>query len=558
MNAENLHELIRMINSEFVKHTFCEHCGSSDARAIFTDGHSFCFACKRMIKADDESEQESVATTKRAKPLLPTSYGPLKSRGISEETCKKFRYGYGTDKDGNRVHLANYADSRGELVAQKMRRKGKKFSFIGNSKASVLFGQQAWAGGGRRIVVTEGEIDALSVAEVMRGWPVVSIQHGATGAKKDLKQQIEYLESFEEIVICFDSDDPGQKAALECAELFTPGKCKIAALPLKDASEMLMAGRGEELRKTILFNSRVFRPDGIINGDDPSIREFCLNFQTSSDAHYPWTQFDKALYGIRLGELVTLTSGTGMGKSTISREIAYHLAVSLNQRVGLVALEESKGRQGLAMMSIAANKRLHLEQTDMSQEEKEALFKASIANGNFVLYDHWGSMEADNLLSKIRYMIKGCGCRWIVLDHLSIVVSGLAGDDERKNLDQLMTRLRALVEETNCGMFVISHLSRKHDGKSHEEGAPISLRDLRGSHSIVQLSDIVLGFERNQQDEEGKNRIRVRKLKDRYSGQTGVVGELEYDEDTGRVVEPCDFSTETQRVNNKGETCNDF
>ena len=530
--------------SEFIRHVPCDECGSSDAGSIYSDGHFYCHKCGLMKPSEDD---ESVTIPSKPTDLIPTQYGPMKSRGISEETCRKFQYGYGKNKAGATVHLANYADARGHIVAQKSRDSKKNFHFLGKPKEAVLFGQQLWAGGGKTVVITEGEIDALSVAEVRKGWPVVSIQNGAGGAKKSLQKQLEWLESFQEIILCFDTDKPGVDAANECAELFTPGKCKIVTLPLKDANEMLMAGRREELQKAIMFNAKVYRPDGIINGDDPSIKDFILHFQTHSDASYPWAELDKAMFGIRLGELVTLTSGTGMGKTTISREIAYHLGVNLNDRVGIVGLEENVKRTGLHMVSIAANQRLHLVQSELTAEEKEELFKKSVGNGNFVLYDHWGSLQADNLLAKIRYMIKGCGCRWIILDHLSIVVSGLEGDDERKNLDQLMTKLRAMVEETNCGMFVISHLSRKQDGKSHEEGAPISLRDLRGSHSIVQLSDIVLGFERNQQDDESKNRIRVRKLKDRYSGQTGIIGELEYDDDTGRVVEPGDFFSEPQR-----------
>lgn len=495
----------------------------------------------------EESGEASPTTSKKNPDLIPTDYGPLKSRNIGEETCRKFRYGCGRDKHGKQVHVANYANASGRTVAQKLRGKDKTFSFIGNAKAAVLFGQQLWSGGGKKVVITEGEIDALSVAEIMPNWPVVSIQNGASGAKKSLQKQLEWLESFQEIILCFDMDEPGQDAAKDCAELFTPGKCKIVQLPLKDANDMLMAGRRDELFKAINFNAKVYRPDGIICGNDPSIREFVMNFQTHSDAHYPWPDLNRTMFGMRLGELVTHTAGTGVGKSTICREIAYHLGVSLGQKVGIIALEESVKRVGLFMVSIAASQRLHLNESTLTPEEKDKLFEQSVGNGNFFLYDHWGSTQAENLLAKIRYLVKGCGCQWIILDHLSIVVSGLEGDDERKNLDHLMTKLRALVEETGCGMHVISHLSRKHDGKSHEEGAPISLRDLRGSHSIVQLSDIVLGYERNQQDEKAGNRIRVRKLKDRYSGKTGVVGELEYDEESGRVVEPGDFKIEEKK-----------
>ena len=483
----------------------------------------------------------------------------LLKRRISENTCRKFNYTVSKELKKGPVHVANYFTKDKQLVAQHIRGEGKQFRWRGDAEKAGLFGQHAWASGQKRIVITEGELDAMSLSEAMgNSWPVVSVPNGADSAKKYLAQALEWLESFGEIVLCFDNDKPGMKAANECAELFTPGKCKIATLPLKDASDMWVAGRGKELTTAVMFQAQVFRPDGIICGTDAKVREHVINFKPHSDAAYPWPHLNESIHGMRLGELVTHTAGTGIGKSTICREIAYHLGVTLGQKVGIVSLEESVGRYGLLLTSIAANQRLHLSGADLTPEDRERFYRESVGNGNFFLYDHWGSLAADNLMSRIRYMIKGCGCRWIILDHLSIVVSGMDdGDNERKTLDKLMTDLRSLCEETGAGLHVISHLSRRHDGKSHEEGAQISLRDLRGSHSIVQLSDIVLGYERNQQDAEKSNQIVVRRLKDRYTGETGKSGLLEYNRDTGRVEE-VDEATEVFEKEEPGGSEKDF
>lgn len=94
-----------------------------------------------------------------------------------------------------------------------------------------------------------------------------------------------------------------------------------------------------------------------------------------------------------------------------------------------------------------------------------------------------------------------------------------------------MTKLRSLVEETGVGMLVVSHL-RRTDGTPAEEGGALSLSHLRGSQAISQLSDAVWGLERNQQDEGvKKNLVRVRILKNRYSGDTGIAGYLAYDKE---------------------------
>lgn len=138
-------------------------------------------------------------------------------------------------------------------------------------------------------------------------------------------------------------------------------------------------------------------------------------------------------------------------------------------------------------------------------------------------------------------MNKALGCKWIFLDHVSIVVSGQDGD-ERKMIDILMTKLRSLVEETQVGMLLVSHLKRP-EGRGFEEGREITLGHLRGSAGLGQLSDMVIGIERNQQDQDTKNVSTVRILKNRFSGETGVACSLTYNLSTSRMLEtePMDF-----------------
>jgi twinkle protein len=544
-----------MMGSTFVKHVPCPQCTSSDGGAVYTDGHIYCYVCGYYKTGHNRSSPSSLLGTyseeaengsePQGRPKVsPSSKGftpivgeprALTKRKISEATCRKYSYTV-----GNGCQLANYHDPQtGQLIAQHIRTNPKGFKWKGKATEVGLFGRRLWAPGGKRIIITEGEIDAMTVSEALHNtWPVVSVPNGAQGAKKTILKELDYLESFEEVVFCFDSDEPGRKAARECAAALTPGKAKIASLPLKDPNDMWVQGRIKEMLQAILYQAQPYRPDGIIPGTDPKVHDFVVNFIPHADASYPWPMFSKKIYGMRQGELVTHTAGTGIGKSTFCKEIAYHLGVTLGHKVGIVALEESVGRYALALMSIAANRRLHLSDDGVSKEDKEKYYLTSAGNGNFQFYDHFGSLASSNLLSQIRFLIKGYNCKWIILDHLSIVVSGMdESDNERKTLDKLMTDLRSICEETGAGMHVISHLSRRRDGKSHEEGARISLRDLRGSHAIVQLSDIVLGYERDQQDEAHSNRTLVRRLKDRYTGETGCSGVLLYDSETGRVLE---------------------
>ena len=227
-----------------------------------------------------------------------------------------------------------------------------------------------------------------------------------------------------------------------------------------------------------------------------------------------------------------------MGKSTLLRELEFYFGVERREICGIVALEESTRKTGLELMSLYLNRRIMLDPSSTDEAGRKEAFEATVGNGKFYLYDHFGSLDSSNLLSKLRYMIVSLGCKRIFLDHISIVVSGMDSDEdggERKAIDKLMTNLRSLVEETQCTMFVVSHLKRP-EKKGHEEGGHVSLSQLRGSGSIAQLADMVIGLERNQQGE-NPNVLTIRVLKNRFSGDTGVSGYLSYNPDTGRLVD---------------------
>jgi len=453
----------------------------------------------------------------------------LSARGISEDTCRLFGVRVGEFK-GKKVHFYPYYRDN-QVVACKVRGADKSFNFIGDASKPPLFGQNLWAKG-KKVIVTEGEIDALTVSQVQGNkWPVVSVPNGAQGAKKSLQKALEWFEGFEEVVLMFDMDEPGQKAAQECAELFAPGKCKIASLPMKDPNECLQAGKSEAIIQA-MWNAKPYRPDGIISGQE--LWEEVSKEETVQSVPYPWLALNEKTQGLRKGELVTLTAGSGIGKSSVVRELTYHL-LQQGETVGMLMLEENPKRSALGLMGIHMDKPLHLSREGVNDEQLRQAFAATIGSGRCYLYNHFGSTAIDNLVSRVRYLARGCGCSWIVLDHLSIVVSGLGDGDERRLIDNAMTTLRTLVEETGVGMVLVSHLKRP-EGKGHEEGASTSLSQLRGSHAIAQLSDIVIGLERNQQGDD-PNQTVLRVLKNRFSGETGVAGQLYYNRNTGRLSE---------------------
>lgn len=534
--------------STFLYHESCPKCGSSDACGVFSDGHRFCYSCNTYFRPDGSVKSEGVRVSKDCIPLGELEEVSLTKRCISKDTCSKFKY-FSTVYKGKPCQVACYYDDSGNLVGQKLRFPDKSFAVLG-SISNRLYGSQLWASG-KKIVITEGEIDCLTVSQLQGNkWPVVSIPNGAQGAKKAIEANLEYLENFEEVILMFDMDDPGRKASEECAKILPAGKAYIANLPCKDPNECLSEGKGPEVLQAV-WNAKPYRPDGIVSGTD--LYEKCVTDidDLKDSVEYPWVALQNKTKGVRHGELYVFTSGSGMGKSTILRELEYYFGVQRGELCGIVALEESTRKTGMELMSIHLNKRLILDPEGADEDERGRAFNETIGNGKFFLYDHFGSLDSGNLLSKLRYMIVSLGCKRIFLDHISIVVSGMDADEdggERKAIDKLMTNLRSLVEETGATMFVVSHLKRP-EKKGHEEGAQVSLSQLRGSGAIAQLSDMVIGLERNQQGD-NPNVLTIRVLKNRFCGLTGISGYLEYDPETGRLKdcpqgsEDCPFESE--------------
>ena len=453
----------------------------------------------------------------------------LPKRALREETLRKFKYHV-----SGREEAANYYSSSGALVAQKIRTPDKDFYVLGDLKAAGLFGEQLWESGGKRLVITEGEIDAMSYAQATgMTWPVVSVPNGAAGASKAIKKSLEFVESFDEVVFMFDSDKPGKEAALECAALLRPGLAKIVELPLKDASDMLVAGRGKELRDSV-WQAKTYRPDGIIEGKDIDMSELLKPVQPGFEIPYPGLQ--QKLRGLRKRELVMICAGSGIGKSTLARELGSHLVCEHKQRVGWIMLEESWRKTAQALAGIRFNQPVGdiMENPNVLSEAEWATAQEEIYN-RCAFYDAWGSTAVDNLISKMRYLAVGCDADFIVLDHISMVVSGL-DVDERKTLDILMTRLRQFCEQTGVGVIGISHLRRNTSKESFNDGASVSLTDLRGSAAIEQLSDVVISAERDQQAEEGSNVAQLRVLKNRPYGFVGTAGHCQYVNTTGRLL----------------------
>tara|TARA_Y100000310_G_scaffold186333_1_gene186483 strand:- start:85 stop:1746 length:1662 start_codon:yes stop_codon:yes gene_type:complete len=530
---------INNMDKKWLDRGACPECNSSDGNVRHSEGYSFCFVCKTRF--GENMQTETVVPMKRESSIKTVgTLGAITERGISKETAQKYNTDVKVSGNMNTHHIYKYFDEGGNNIGNKVRNVSTKDMWVeGGMSDALLFGQNIFAPNGKYITITEGEVDAMSSYELLGSkWACVSIKTGAGSALRDCKKSFEYLDSFDQIVISFDMDKQGRDASEQVAQLFSPNKCKIMHMEHKDANEFLQLNKREEFTRA-WWNAQPYTPAGIVNlkdlGDALYTEEYC---ETCS---YPWHKLNHKTYGMRTGELVTFTSGAGMGKSSVMRELMYHLLKNTEDNVGIIALEEGIKNTTFNIMSVEANARLYIKEVreKFEQEQLNTWQENTVGTGRFFAFDHFGSMDNDEILSRIRYMAQALDCKWIFLDHLSILVSGQEDTDERKSIDILMTKLRSLVEQTNIGLLLVSHLRRPAGDRGHEDGREVSLSHLRGSASIAHLSDSVIALERDQQAEDDvlANTTTVRVLKNRYTGDTGVATHLFYDKDTGRMKE---------------------
>lgn len=519
--------------SVFISHVPCPSCGSSDANSEYSDGHTHCFACNHHTGPTGEG---TAASPKRAEGLLPFGQVTgLHTRKITEETCRHFGYSI-TERKGKPVQCAPYYDRDGVQVAQHLRTKDKNFPWVGEPKTALPFGAHAWQKTGKLLVVTEGEVDALSMSQAQGNkWPVVSIGCGAgPQVKKYIAERLDYFKGFEKIVLMLDNDGPGRQAAKDAAEVLGV-RAHIAELPLKDANEMLVAGRTADLIDA-MWKAKQYRPDGIV--EIGSLEDEVMK-DPEWGLSYPWQALTEWTYGIRLHELIALGAGVGSGKTDVFTEIIAHLTQVHKQHAGIFYMEQKNAESALRIAGKVASKTFHIPGSGWTMEDKTAAWSKMKDGGKIYLYDSFGNNEWESLEEKIEYLHHACDVQYFFIDHLTALAAHQ--DDEKHTLEVIMSAMGGLVQRLPITIFFISHLTTPDSkSKPHEEGGRVMAKHLKGSRSIIQWASFILGLERNQQaaDPEQRNHSILRCLKDRFTGAaSGKTVGLYYDAPTGRLNE---------------------
>jgi len=523
-------------------HTNCPKCSSSDAFS-YKEGDKFgyCFSCCRAALTDPNAKptfyyKEDYDMHSLDEVKTYDSRG-FQERGITKNVASHYGVKVSYAEDGT-IHSHFYPYTKdGIVVAYKERKLPKTFIIHGDFKGIELFGKNVSAGG-KRIIITEGELDALAVAQAQydkyqRFYPAVAIP--SASATNLILESREFLRSFDEVVLCFDMDEPGQKAAQVAAKIIGYDKVKICTLPEKDPCDVLAKQGSAELMSCI-FNARTFSPAGVVKGND--VWEQYKKRQTTISLPYPecLDGLNDKLYGMRMGEIVLFTSGTGSGKSTVIKEIVLEILDKTTDMVGMVSLEESIGDTAQKFIGMKLKRNLNID--TVTEEEQYTAFKEVFSDERLVLLDHQGSVSDESLVDKMEHLAL-MGCKYIILDHITIAVSeGTKGKTGNEAIDSMMSDLLKIAKKHDIWLGIISHL-RKSMGKVFEEGELPSIDDIKGSGSIKQISFDIISFARNMiaDTELQRNTIKLRVLKSRFTGLTGDCGSTSYNISTGRLAQ---------------------
>mgnify|MGYP003632799922 FL=1 len=523
-----------LTESTFVKHGSCDSCGSSDAVAIYSDNHSYCWSCT-AYKHGDGSVVNPNKT--RARPLEMTgTIAAIQDRRISMDTAKRYGVTVETGADGviTKHHYPYHNQEGNKVVGTKVRTVATKdFYATGDLGTAGLFGQQSFAAGGKYMTITEGEIDAMAAYEMNGGFPAVSIRGGAKSAVKDIKASLEYLETFDNVVICFDNDEAGVKAAQDVLPLFSPRKAKVCVLPLKDAGDMLKANKVREFTKCF-WDAKAFKPEGVVSLGDPDVWDKFLKRGTEEVTPLPasFGSLNAMMNGgIAAGEVTVIGALTSIGKTTMVYNLVHGMYAESAKKIGCVFLEADVGETVEKLLSVYMGTNI----ADVPNEDRDynlyhEKYDEMAKSDKLHILDHQGALEADELFAKMQYLVKGLDCDIIILDPLQAAVTS----NENGTIDTFMDKCLKLAKNTGVSIIIVSHMRKPHAKDAHDVGE----YDLKGSGSINQIAfnTILLSRDKMTDDDYARNCTQVQLVKCRRTGRTGVAGWLFYENHTSRLV----------------------
>lgn len=498
------------------------------------------------------------------------------------------------------------------------------FTVIGVVKVSSrLFGQHICKPNKKsKIYICEGEGDQIAtytaLIDSLKGTKfegkiqpnVVSLNCGAGNAKESVAHNEEFIRSYSEIVCLMDNDEAseleksrgikkGKEACEDIASYLLSENFYVVDYPedCKDPRDWFNKDPNE-FAKTITWNTKKFSPEKILEIASVDIESLRKKKKKGIPLRH-LKKLQKMTKSPIKSELWTLTSASGAGKSTIAREVEFDIAKYLmeglkecdikdfredeikvcseglvrladyedGEKLGIIRLEEGydESLNSLYAMDLGIEPKSFVENPDnfITEDQHNAIHNKWKEKNCTIILDHFGSLKIDSLINKLKQMM-AYGCRWFLLDHYTMLVSGMRTSNDVKELDIIMTELAAFCKQYNVFIFGVSHISRKKvDPPKDKEGNPLPFfsqirkEDMRGSSSLEALSWVIILLEPEELPNRSRGRVRLVVGKNRRGKVLGIADTLWQKED-GTYVDASDWEVEGECFVHNGQTVHCF
>lgn len=517
--------------SKLVRRAGCPSCHSSgrdkhaDNLAVYDDGHSFCFRCNHYIPPAGREALDAKCT-----------YEFLPWRGVTADAFRVYNVLTKVDPEGRPTSLG-FTYPNGDVKVRLL--DDKLFYYNKNStEPGGLFGRDRFAAGSHKyVVITEGELDAISYHQCLGKVPVVSVS-SASSAYRDCSFDREYLNSFDRIYLAFDNDAAGREAMATVSKLFDYDKTfHVRFSNRKDANDYLRSGEVTELYN-IWANAKKYLPESLAS----SFAEFdkIISEEPKWGIPYPFPTLTEMTYGIRTGESVLITAQEGVGKTELMHAIEYQVLKETDHNVGAIFLEELPQRHLQALAGIHLKAPVHLPDSGFTKDQVRTALRELIRKDERLhVHLHFGTDDPDVLLDDIRFLVTARGCRVVLFDHVSLAASGLSEQDERRFLDRFVTKVEMMVKSLDFAFIMVSHVNDNHQ--------------TRGSRYIGKIADTRIDATRDllSSDDVVRNTTRLVISKNRYGMQTGFAGNIVFDPLTYTMREAANDNGEGNAIANK-------
>jgi twinkle protein len=491
-------------------------CGkSSDAYSIHVDGHGYCFSCAKPFGGPE------ISTSIENEEGYTLEY--IDRRGITKDTHAFFDVKAKIDKDGKPVAVGYPfgPDSKGQDVYQVKRiddpPRNLKFRSVGEISEKGGWGPAYFsAGSAKSITIVEGLDDAMACWQLLGKYPVYAVK-SSSSALTDVRRDFEYLNTFERIYLCLDSDEPGQAATKKLAAVFDFKKVyHVKLAPYKDATEFAEAGKVKEF-KDVWYGAQRFLPEGVKS----SFRSLdaALDAAGKNPGHpWPWPKFQYLTDGIK-NKCYLFSGLEGIGKTEVFHALEHHLAkTDPDANIGILHLEEELADNLKILAGYELKTQCHLSDSLVSLDEIKKTIRAVAGRDDRLhFYEHIGSDNPDDILALVRFLVAACGCKYVFLDNITVAISGRSEGEATQVLDYLSTQLEMLVKELHFTLFLISH---ENDNEQ-----------TRGSRNISKVADVWIQLKRDTANDSSV--IHTRFKKNRGGRGTKPGDDLVYDPSTG-------------------------